>query len=253
MKRPKLIAGNWKMNTTPTEGIKLMDALIEAAQKEAFKAHIAVAPPFTHLSEFSKKLRNSSISLAAQNVSDKLNGAYTGEISVLMLKDLGVKKVIIAHSERRQYYGETNESAFEKIKTLLKNEMYPIYCVGEVLLERENGRHFDIVEEQITSVLYKISEEKLSKITIAYEPVWAIGTGKTATPEQANEMHVFIREVIGKRFGDDLAGQIRILYGGSVNASNAAGLMAMPHIDGALVGGASLKLEEFVSIIKAAG
>lgn len=252
MKRPKLIAGNWKMNTTLTEGTKLLDALIQAQKAQIFKADIVIAPPFTHLSEFSRRLNGSKICLAAQNVSDKLSGAFTGEVSALMLKDLGVKKVIIAHSERRQYFGETNESALEKIKTILKHEIHPIYCVGEVLTDRQNGRHYDIVEEQITAVLYKLTVEKIPKITIAYEPVWAIGTGETATPDQANDMHSFIRDVIGKRFGDDLAAQIRILYGGSVNAANAAGLLAMPHIDGALVGGASLKADEFITIIKAA-
>ncbi|MFN4299220.1 MAG: triose-phosphate isomerase [Thermaurantimonas sp.] len=253
MKRPKLIAGNWKMNTTVSEGLKTLDALLQGLSKQNPKVQVALAPPYTHLSDFQKKLKGSSICLAAQNVSDKLNGAYTGEVSVLMLKELGVRKVIIAHSERRQYYGETNESALEKIKVVLKHEIYPIYCVGEVLEDRESGHHFEVVEEQVTSVLYKLSEEKLPKITIAYEPVWAIGTGKTATPEQADEMHAFIRDVVGKRFGDDLGAQLQILYGGSVNAANAANLLAMPHIDGALVGGASLKPEEFLTIIQSAG
>ena len=253
MKRPKLIAGNWKMNTTLSEGIKLLDALTSALKTSSFKSQVALAPPFTHLFEFQKKLVNSSICLAAQNVSDKLSGAFTGEVSVLMLKELGVKKVIIAHSERRQYFGETNDTALEKIKTILKHEIHPIYCVGEMLSDRERGRHFEVIEDQITSVLYKLSEEKLPKITVAYEPVWAIGTGKTATPDQANEMHAFIRDVIGKRFGDDLSGQLRILYGGSVNAANTTDLLAMPNIDGALVGGASLKADEFLSIVQAAG
>ncbi len=253
MKRPKLIAGNWKMNTTLSEGIKLVDILIHAQKKSPFKARVAVAPPYTHLSEFRNKLMNSSICLAAQNVSDKLSGAYTGEISVLMLKDIGIRKVIIAHSERRQYFGETNDIALEKIKIILKHEIHPIYCVGESLTDREKDRHYAVVEEQITAVLYKLSDEKIPKITIAYEPVWAIGTGRTATPDQASDMHSFIRDVVGKRFGDDLAGQLQILYGGSVNAANAGELLSMPHIDGALVGGASLKADEFLAIIQAAG
>lgn len=253
MNKPKLVAGNWKMNTTLSEGIALLESIIKGVKLLKTNTKIAIAPPFTHLSEFRKALKNTDVCLAAQNVSDKLQGAFTGEISALMLKELGVKKAIVAHSERRQYFGETNESALFKIKTLLKQDIHPIYCVGELLEDRERERHFEVVEEQITTVLYQLTEEKLPKLTIAYEPVWAIGTGKTATPEQANQMHEFIRAVIAKRFGEDLAGQVMILYGGSVNSGNASALMAQPQIDGALVGGASLKAEEFIAIIKAAG
>lgn len=252
MSRPKLVAGNWKMHTTLSEGLVLLDSIIADLKEMKPSAKVVIAPPFTHLSEFRKKIKDTDICLAAQNVSDKLQGAFTGEISALMLKELGVKKVIVAHSERRQHFGETNESALLKIKTLLKQDIHPIYCVGEVLEDRERERHFEVVEEQITAVVYQLTDEKLPKLTIAYEPVWAIGTGKSASPEQANEMHEFIREVIAKKFGEDLADQLMILYGGSVNSGNANDLMTQPHIDGALVGGASLKAEEFIAIIKAA-
>lgn len=247
--RKKIVAGNWKMNTTPQEGVNLVREILEGVGEISSDVKVVIAPPFTHLSTIKKEIEDSSIVLAAQNCADHLNGAFTGEISAPMLKAVGCECVIIGHSERREYYGENEETLVKKLNILLEADLIPIYCVGEKLSEREDKRHFAVVEAQIKSVLFGLSDSDMQKVVIAYEPVWAIGTGKTATPEEAQEMHQFIRSVLSDKFGD-ISQDISILYGGSMNVSNAETLISQPDIDGGLIGGASLKGGDFVKIIQ---
>ena len=245
--RKKIVAGNWKMNTTVPESVELAKGVVEKAAQVPASVKLVVAPPFTNIVPVSEVVSGTAVGLSAQNCADKESGAYTGEVSVKMLASAGCGYVILGHSERRQYYGETDEKLVVKVKLAIAEGLSPIFCVGENLDEREAGRHFEVVSEQVKNVLYTLSPEELSKVVVAYEPVWAIGTGKTATAEQAQEIHACIRKVIADKFGA-LAEEITILYGGSCKPSNAKELFACPDIDGGLIGGAALKADDFIAI-----
>jgi len=258
--RKLFIAGNWKMNKTIKEGRELVNAL-KRDLYEVQGVDIAVCPPYTLLAELADMLAESNIGLGAQDVFWLDEGAYTGEVSGRMLGDAGCRYVIIGHSERRQYFGETNESVNKKIKAALNNELTPIVCVGESLQEREAGKTFSVLDDHINNGLAGLGKGDVSLnsgnvpfsvLTIAYEPVWAIGTGATATAAEAQEAHKYIRGLLGKLFGAETADTIRIQYGGSVKPENTKELMSMPDVDGALVGGASLKAELFVDIVRKA-
>ena len=250
MSRLKIIAGNWKMNCTPAETKELITSLV-ASEKSDSEVVTIVCPPFTSLSIAAELLSMSSIELGAQNLSEHNSGAYTAEISAGMLVAAGVKYVIIGHSERRQYHYENDSLISAKLKIALNNGLLPIFCVGETLKEREAGHSQKVVSGQLLKGMAGLSLENMKNLTVAYEPVWAIGTGKTATPEMAQEMHKFIRENLAK-IEPAIANSTSILYGGSVKAGNAAGLFSRPDIDGALVGGASLSADSFRKIIEAA-
>lgn len=245
--RTQIVAGNWKMNKTFSEGIDLINQLIKESNSVK-NTQLIIAPPYILTNEAAKALKNTNIGLAGQNCSNFTNGAYTGEISASMLKSTGANYVILGHSERRAYYHETDQIINEKIKISLENNLSPIICCGEVLKEREENKHFEIVAKQIKGMLKEISPEDFKNIIIAYEPVWAIGTGKTATSDQAQEMHQFIRETIKNMYDSDLANNLSILYGGSCKPSNAKELFANIDVDGGLIGGASLKAEDFIEI-----
>ena len=247
--RKKIVAGNWKMNTTVPEGVELAKEVVKEAASLSSDVKLIVGVPFTHLSSVAAALEGSNVELSAQNCADEAKGAYTGEVSAKMLASLPVKYVILGHSERREYYGETNEKLVKKINLALAENIAPIYCVGEKLEEREAGKHFEVVASQIKEVLFGLTQEQMKNIVIAYEPVWAIGTGKTATSEQAQEIHAFIRETLAEKFGA-LAEEISILYGGSCKPSNAQELFAQKDIDGGLIGGASLVASDFIAIAK---
>ncbi|MBO4447141.1 MAG: triose-phosphate isomerase [Bacteroidales bacterium] len=246
--RKKIVAGNWKMNTTVPEGVELAKAVVELSGKADESVQLIVAAPFTHLCPLAEVLKGTRVALSAENCADKEKGAYTGEVSAAMLASAGCGYTILGHSERRQYYGETDAKLVEKTRLALANGLKVILCVGENLEEREAGKHFDVVEAQIKNVLFNFSAEELKEIVIAYEPVWAIGTGKTATAEQAQEIHAFIRKTVAAKFGAQAAEDTSILYGGSCKPSNAAELFACPDIDGGLIGGAALKAEDFIAI-----
>ena len=245
--RKLYIAGNWKMNLVPSDAAKYAAELAKAA-KDA-KVKVMIAPTYVCLPAVVEAVKGSNVIVAAQNVNDHEKGAYTGEISCAMLKDIGVNTVILGHSERRQYYGETNEFINKKVLFALQSGMDIDLCVGETLDEREGGRLEQVLADQINIGLDGVTPEQMAHVTIAYEPVWAIGTGKTATPEDANSAHAYIRALIEKKFGKAVAENQIIQYGGSVKPSNVKELMACEHIDGALVGGASLTLEQFLPII----
>jgi len=247
MRRP-LIAGNWKMFKTTEEAINLVNT-IKAGVHQMDHCDIIVSPPFTALSKVSELLNGTRIHLGAQNMHYESEGAFTGEISPLMLKDLGCRYVILGHSERRAYFKETDSLINKKLVAALSYSLLPILCVGETLEERESGRAKDTVKAQLEGSLQGIEASQFDKIIIAYEPVWAIGTGKTASPEQAQEMHAFIRQFILEKTNQDVAAKIRILYGGSVKPENIATLMGQEDVDGGLVGGACLKAESFIQII----
>ena len=246
--RKFIVAGNWKMNTTVPEGVALAKAVVEKAKDLPANVELVVAPPFTHLAPVAEVLKGSKVALSAQNCADHEKGAYTGEISVGMLTSLGCKYTILGHSERRQYYGETDEKLVVKTKLALEAGLKVILCVGENLDEREAGKHFQVVTDQTKAVLYELAPEQLKDIVIAYEPVWAIGTGKTATAAQAEEIHACIRNVVAAKFGLDAAEDLTILYGGSCKPSNAKELFAEKDIDGGLIGGAALKADDFLGI-----
>lgn len=248
--RKKIIAGNWKMNKTTTEARVLVTDIIEKLGKFA-KADVVLCPPFTAIAVCHETIGNhTAIALGAQNMHEKASGAYTGEISASMLRDLFVRYVILGHSERRQYFGETDALVNTKALAALQSHLRPIICVGETLDQRESGQTGMIVEKQVRGSCANLSEAQWEDTVIAYEPVWAIGTGKTASPEQAQEVHALIRKVIKDMAGEKVAESVRIQYGGSVKADNAEVLLNQPDIDGALVGGASLDAESFVAIIK---
>ena len=249
MGRLPFFAGNWKMNKTVEEALDLIRQLkISLSNVEGVE--VAVAPPFTALYAISQELKGSSIRLAAQNLFYEEKGAFTGEISPLMLKGIGCQYTIIGHSERRQLFGETDETVNRRIKAALGQGLKPIFCVGETLKEREEGKTFPVIERQVEGGLRDIGGEEVKNIVMAYEPVWAIGTGKTATPEQAEEVHRFIRKILERFYSRKIAEGIRIQYGGSVTPENIKGLMRQEDIDGALVGGASLKSETFSKIVR---
>jgi len=247
--RTKIIAGNWKMNGAPAEAIALIEGLLSASFSKD-DTGIVVCPSFTSLETASRLLNDSRIALGAQDMSIHQAGAYTGEVSAQMLLTVGVSYVILGHSERRQYHAEDDRLVNAKCKSALKAGLTPIICVGETLKQRENGRTEEVIGSQVEIVLSGFTTDMVKKSVIAYEPVWAIGTGKTASPEMAQAVHSFIREKVSVDFSE-AAERIPILYGGSVKPSNAAELMKQPDIDGALVGGASLKAEDFVAIINA--
>lgn len=248
--RKKIVAGNWKMNTTKPDGVELAKQVAELSAEVPAEIGLIVAPPFTHLCAVNKALAGSRVELSAQNCADHVSGAYTGEVSVDMLKAVGCKWTILGHSERRQYYGETDEKLVEKTRLALGAGLGVILCVGENLEEREAGKHFDVCTTQIKNVLYNFSAEDMKNVIVAYEPVWAIGTGKTATAEQAEEIHAHIRKVLSEKFGQQVADDVTILYGGSCKPSNAAELFAQSDIDGGLIGGAALKAADFIQIAK---
>lgn len=250
MDRRPIIAGNWKMNCTVQEAIQLVTALKRELYNEE-KVEVVVCPPFTALGSVAEIIEDSPIGLGAQDMFWEPKGAYTGEVSGQMLKDLGCKYVIIGHSERRRYFNETNESVNKKVKAALNIGLNPIVCVGETKEERERGITESVVSEHVLEGLKDISSDDILNCVIAYEPVWAIGTGINATPEQAQEVHSFIRnKLLTEKYGDSIANKVRIQYGGSVTPENIKSLMDEPDIDGALVGGASLKADGFVKIVK---
>ena len=245
--RKKVVAGNWKMNTTVPEGVELAKAVVEASAQVPSDVKLVVAPPFTHLHAVAEVLKGTAVGLSSQNCADKKGGAYTGEVAVSMLQSVGCEYVVLGHSERREYYGETDAILVEKVKLALAEGLSPIFCIGEKKEEREAGRHFEVVTEQVKNVLFELTAEEMAKVVVAYEPVWAIGTGLTATAEQAQEIHAEIRKVLAEKFGE-LAEEISILYGGSCNPTNAKELFACPDIDGGLIGGAALKADSFKAI-----
>lgn len=245
--RTPIIAGNWKMNNTIKEALELVESIKSYELKEGVEA--VLCTPFTALKDVKEATKNTNIKIGAQNMHWEENGAYTGEISPIMLKELGVEYCIIGHSERRQYFNETDENVNKKIKSALKHNLKPIVCVGETLEERETNIHEKIVKDQVIKAFEDISNDELKNIVIAYEPIWAIGTGKTASSDDADDMCGFIRNVIGEIYSDEDKEIIRIQYGGSVKPSNVKELMDKSNIDGALVGGASLKAEDFVNLI----
>lgn len=249
--RKKIVAGNWKMNTTLAEGVGLAKDVNEALKNVTPKCDVIIAVPFTHLASVNAAIDSSKLGLGAENCADHKSGAYTGEVSASMVASTGAKYVILGHSERRQYYGETSEILKEKVALAFDNGLTPIFCIGEVLEERENGTYLEVVKKQIEDALFHLSAEDFGKIILAYEPVWAIGTGKTATDDQAEEMHAFIRGVIANKYGKAVAEETSILYGGSCKPSNAPALFAKPNVDGGLIGGASLDAESFMGIVNA--
>ncbi len=246
--RKNIVAGNWKMNLSHKEALSLYDSLKTNSNEMDKHTTVIVAPPSIYLSEFSKN-KNEKIKLAAQNCSENENGAFTGEISASMLQSIGVEYCLVGHSERRAYFNETNELLKHKVEALLAKAITPIYCFGEVLKERESGNHFEVVKAQVSEALFHLSAEAISKIVLAYEPVWAIGTGKTASPDQAQEMHQFVRRLLSDKYGEAVAKEISILYGGSCKPTNAKELFANQDVDGGLIGGAALKAETFIPVI----
>ena len=249
--RKKIVAGNWKMNTTLNEGVGLAKDVNDALKGVEPKCEVIICVPFTHLASVNGVIDSSRLGLGAENCADHKSGSYTGEVSAAMVASTGAKYVILGHSERRQYYGETSETLREKVALAFENNLKPIFCIGEVLAERENGTHFDVVKAQIEEGLFNLSAEDFGKIILAYEPVWAIGTGKTATDDQAEEMHAFIRNVIAEKYGKEVAENTSILYGGSCKPTNAAALFAKPNVDGGLIGGAALDAQSFMGIVTA--
>jgi len=245
--RTKIVAGNWKMNKNLAETGALLSEL-KAKFKESPKATIIVAPTFTNLYYASEELKGFNIEVASQNMHQSENGAFTGEISADMLKSIGIETVILGHSERRAYFGETDELLEEKVKTALKHGMKIIFCFGEELDDRKSNNHFSVVENQLKNALFKLDATAWKHIVLAYEPVWAIGTGETASPEQAQEMHAFIRKTIEEAFNGAIAEEVSILYGGSVKPANAKEIFAKPDVDGGLIGGAALDPESFAAI-----
>lgn len=247
--RKTIIAGNWKMNKTPSQAVAFIEEL-KPMVAGITDCDIVVCPPATALAAVVAACKGTNIAVGAQNVHWEANGAYTGEIATDMLLDIGVKYVIIGHSERRQYFGETDETVNKRTKAALAAGLIPLTCIGEVLEEREGGQTETVIERQIRLGLAGISTDDMKKVVIAYEPVWAIGTGKTATPEMAEETHAFIRKILAEMFNTDVAAAVRLQYGGSMKADNAAALVAQPDIDGGLIGGASLKADAFTALIK---
>ncbi len=249
--RKYIVAGNWKMNNTYNEGMELCKNILENGPDLSENHHCIIAAPFIHLASLSSLINGSGYQLAAQNCHEEVSGAFTGEVSSSMLSSIGVEYVILGHSERREYQGESNVMLLKKVKQVLSNGMLPIFCFGEQLEERENGNHFDLVKSQIEAVLFQLSSEEMKNIILAYEPVWAIGTGKTATSAEAEEMHAFVRNLLVEKFGMDLASNATILYGGSCKPSNADELFSCENVDGGLIGGASLKSEDFIALVQA--
>ncbi len=250
--RNKIVAGNWKMNKTLEEGLSLTSEIIQMIKDEVMDDVLAVLnPPFIHLESVGKLIRGANnIFLGAQNCNENISGAFTGEISVEMLKSVGCDYVILGHSERREYFNESNKLLADKVNIVLETGLLPIFCCGESLAIREKGNYIEFVTRQITESLFHLAKEHFSKVVIAYEPIWAIGTGLNATAEQSQEMHAAIRNHLADKFGNNFSDDISILYGGSCKPSNASELFACADVDGGLIGGASLKARDFVDIIK---
>ena len=248
--RKHIVAGNWKMNLTFSEADELLDELMSELEKVELPRDekVIVCPPFPYIEMASDYANDSYFAVGAQNVSDQEKGAYTGEVSAAMLESMEIDYCIVGHSERRGYYGETDQIVATKVNQLLAHGLKPIVCVGEVLEEREAGRQLDVVKRQVEQGLFHLTAEQMKQVVIAYEPVWAIGTGKTATPDQAQEIHAHIRSLLTAKYGKELADEISILYGGSCKPSNAKELFACPDIDGGLIGGAALKADDFIAI-----
>ena len=247
--RAKIVAGNWKMNKTLQQTETLSTEL--AAKLPDTEAEVIVAPTFVNLTAAVRSLENSTIQVSAQNMHFAENGAFTGEISADMLLDIGVDTVILGHSERRSHFGETDEMLAKKVKTALDKNMRIIFCFGEELEDRKSGNHFSVVESQLKNALFNLEASAFKNIVLAYEPVWAIGTGETASPEQAQEMHAFIRETMAAKYNTSTANDISILYGGSVKPANAKEIFSKPDVDGGLIGGASLNSDDFIAIVRA--
>ena len=250
--RKKIVAGNWKMNMTLDEGLKfagLIDKYFKG--KPSGKTEVILCTPFIHLAGVGEKLKHGQVALGAQNCASEASGAYTGEVSAFMVKSTGAEYVIIGHSERRTYFNEDDKLLSKKTRLALNSGLKVIFCCGEVKNEREAEKHFIIVKRQLEEGLFTLSAEEMNKIVIAYEPVWAIGTGLTASPEQAQEMHKYIRELVKEKYGNDTAKNVPILYGGSCKPSNAAEIFSKPDVDGGLIGGAALKKEDFIAIVEA--
>jgi len=247
--RKQIVAGNWKMNTDKAGAIALAEGVKSGLTTLPTNTVVVLCVPFIHISEALKTVQGSPIKVGAQNCHTKASGAFTGEISAPMLKSYGVEYVILGHSERREYFKETNADLAQKTNIALENGLTPIFCVGEVKEERQAGIHISVVQKQLEEGLFHLSAEQFLKIVIAYEPVWAIGTGLTATTTQAQEMHAAIRKMIAQKYGKDVADQISILYGGSAKPDNAKELFACPDVDGGLIGGASLKASDFIAIV----
>ena len=247
--RKNIVAGNWKMNTVLEEGVELANQINELLKEKKANCNVVICTPFTHLVSV-KGVIDEPLKLGAENCSEHEKGAYTGEVSAAMVRSTGASHVILGHSERRQYFGENNEQLLKKTRLALTNNLIPIFCVGEVLEERENNTFHEVVKGQVEA-LFELSPEEFGKIVIAYEPVWAIGTGKTATADQAEDMHAFIRKVIEDKYGKAISDNTSILYGGSCKPSNAKEIFSKPNVDGGLIGGASLDAESFMGIIEA--
>lgn len=249
--RQKIVAGNWKMNKNLNEAKKLIKGIKKGVKKGLNdNTRVIVAPSFVNLNTAIKRTKKSNVEVAAQNMHQSKSGAFTGEVSADMLTDIGVDIVILGHSERREYFGESDALLAEKVDAAIENNLEVIFCFGELLEDRKSGNHFNIVESQLKNGLFHLKKESFSKIVLAYEPVWAIGTGETASPEQAQEMHAFIREIMAKGYGSAIADEISILYGGSVKPTNAKEIFSKQDVDGGLIGGAALKAEDFLAIIK---
>ncbi|HPO48614.1 MAG TPA: triose-phosphate isomerase [Paludibacteraceae bacterium] len=249
--RKNIVAGNWKMNKTLQEGVALATELKTILADAQPNCEVIIGTPFIHLATVVEVVKGSVIKVSAENCADKESGAYTGEVSAAMIKSTGAEYCIIGHSERRTYYHETYDILKEKVRLALANDLKPIFCIGEVKEEREANKQNAVVKAQLEGSVFNLSAEDFGKIVLAYEPVWAIGTGLTATPEQAQEMHAYIRSLVAEKYGKEVAENCSILYGGSCNSSNAKGLFANPDIDGGLIGGASLKANDFKAIIDA--
>jgi triosephosphate isomerase len=248
--RKKIVAGNWKMNNDSQQTEALISELL-AKRPEETATKMVIAPSFVNLQAAVEQTHGTNIIVAAQNMHQAESGAYTGEVSVNMLKSIHVNTVILGHSERRQYFGETNSLLAEKVNTALKHNLTVIFCFGEELADRQSASHFDVVETQLREALFHLGEADWSSIVLAYEPVWAIGTGETATPDQAQEMHAFIRTLLRNNVGEAIAEQTSILYGGSGKADTAREIFGKPDVDGGLIGGASLKADDFLAIVNA--
>ncbi len=249
--RKQIVAGNWKMNKTFEEADELLFELAEGIEPlELENVEIVICPPALYLEMSTDVGLENGFSVGAQNCSNKEGGAYTGEISAAMLKSLDVDYCIVGHSERRKYFKETDQELAEKVNILLDNDITPIFCCGEVIEERDQNIHFQVVQKQIENSLFHLTDDEVANVVIAYEPVWAIGTGRTATAGQAQEMHAFIRQILKGKYGNELAEGLSVIYGGSCNAQNARELFAQPDVDGGLIGGASLNSADFLTIIK---
>ena len=249
--RKKIVAGNWKMNETLQEGIALAKEINEALTADKPNCDVVICTPFIHLASVAPVLNQDVVALGAENCADKEKGAYTGEVSAAMVKSTGAQYVILGHSERRQYYGETAEILKEKVKMALANGLKIIFCCGETLEEREANKQNEVVKAELDGSVFNLTAEEWKNIVLAYEPIWALGTGKTATSEQAEDMLAYIRSIVAEKYGNEVAEETTILYGGSCNPGNAAELFAKPNIDGGLIGGASLKCADFKGIIDA--